>query len=463
MDGVKCIKCGLDIVGDLHVYTTFPVCKHPIHEECRDTERFVHHRSGCPGCAKDTRPILDMGDDCLFHRSSKQIVFQRRNREIIDAGPYRPSEIRVHCQEMFRKRAAQKDIQMGVAAPPGQSGAQAGWTGSWWSYLRGGADGTPADGKASAPKVEAMPASAYNPHEAQWRQAQEFALTHQDIDRFRENDITVVTLYDAGVELHRMRAAGYTLSELHKLHFTWEHMLVMGLHWKHLEDMYNYPTRQLRDLFGVTYKTIIDLAAVKGDTALGVERFCSLNFTDEDLRNLGLESIQDLVDLGLERKGFLNLCGMLNIDELFGFKLKADHLRKYKLLARDIWTKLRWTNHEAVASRLDIPIAQIPASYKTEAPRPLKTNTPAPASNAPAAATGAPSAQPLVRPTGGGRRPSGRSTWVGKHTTNGTADIEEEARRKIQSKHMSLVGGGAGASAYQQPTRGRERTRYGGF
>lgn len=353
---MECVWCNLPIQIQLHVYVIFPICNHSMHEECRDTARFIHHISGCPGCNSTRIPILDLGDDALVRRAARSLLFEQRSKQIVEAGAFRPSEIRVHCQEMFQKRMD--------AARKAQSNATAMESGGGIGGLMGIFRKSSAP--ASAPAAGSMnPVSdsnlnlKFNAHEINWKLAQDFALVHHNIEEFHENNLSVVDLYDAGVTIQQMRNASYTLKELHELGFTWEHLVVMGLQWKDLMCGFKYPSRDLRDLYGVTYKTIIDFASGKGDSALGVERFCQFLLGYDELVILEMTDIRFLIQLGMRKRDFYNLSQSVSLQDFINLKITLEQLEKLDVLNYESWKIMQWGDPKEVMDALAIPYSRM--------------------------------------------------------------------------------------------------------
>lgn len=351
-DTEPCSYCGLSINEKTCVYVTFPLCNHRIHERCRDMQRFAHHLSACPACERteDKLPELDLGDDSVYCRISKLLLFKEHNEEILQNGPYKPSEIRMQCQEMLQNLKYKRT-----------EGRQSADKSSWFGNIFRQESSNQETSRRVAKKT-------YNPHEMLREKAMVFATQKHDIIEFQENDINVTTLYDAGITVKTMMETGYTLEDLYLLGFTWEHMVVMELKWDDLSYETTFPPMELRKFFGVTYKTIIDMASMKGPKALGVERFCSLFFTYEEMLELEMTDLQFLVDLGLNYNGFVNLRRTLNFDDMMDLKLNVSILRKVDCFTIDKWKKLKFGEPEEIARRLKIETSDVPSK---KAPPPM--------------------------------------------------------------------------------------------
>lgn len=345
---------------------TFGVCNHVMHEACRDVARHVHQIASCTTCVPVTVPALDLGDDSLLERKRHEVRYNDRLKHILARSPFEPSEIRVHCQEMYAQRHPQ----------PGTVGT-AGTAGGLTSLMRIFGRGESAVGPASP-----QPGETYNPHAADRDRAHDFARNHRSPDAFREMAITFVTLYEAGVTIDDLVKVGqYKLQELHAIGMDWVQLQHLGLTWEHLKDPFVFHTADMQEYFGVDYMKVIRLCAGKageqGDLSLGVERFCKYLFNLKDMQHLHMDDMQLLMNHGMTRADFYSLAQSLTLEDMLALKLTKEHLEKLDLVSLDAWVVMKWGEPEAVCAKLGIPMSRFAPEIKEPAPalpapRPIK-------------------------------------------------------------------------------------------
>lgn len=365
---MECTWCKLPIQKHIHLFLTFPLCDHHMHEECWETAKRIHHISACIGCNRDRIPILDLGDDAITHRMSKLLKFENRNNDILQRDVYKPSEIRVHCQEMFkahmdsiaRKRNQERSVPSSTTTGYGLLSIFSGKRQEEDQAQRPSSNGSISSTLTTDANI------AFNPHEVNWKRAHEFAMKYHPVDEFRENDISVVTLYDSGVTIQTMRNTGYTLRELHELKFTWKHLVLMDLRWDDLSDPCKYSAQDLRNLFNVTYKTIVDFASGKGESSLGVQRFCELLYSYDEMLILEMTDIKFLIDLGLTRGVFYRLARSLTLDDMIKLKVTAQHFEDFDLLNLSSWKVMSFGDPSIAAEKLNIPLGRVPEKSKAK-------------------------------------------------------------------------------------------------
>lgn len=287
-----------------------------------------------------------MGDDSLLQKRRRDAQHADLLHHIVARGPYDPSEIRQHCQEMYARK-------MEYLNPPVQQPGTSTFSGMLKIFGRSDQP----ESTNSQTQIQRVQPGAHNPHQALWDKARDFAIVHRSVDKFLEAGITFVTLYDAGVTITELIKSGqYTLRELHELDMTWEHLLLLELSWEHLKDPLPFPASDLQAYFGVTYMHVIMLAAGEGrDVKLGLTRFCSIGFNRNDLLHLRFDDMSRLMDLGLTKANFIALTPYLYFEDMVQFKLRKEHLEKLDLMSIEQWNIMRWGDPDNVCNKLGIP------------------------------------------------------------------------------------------------------------
>ncbi len=400
-----------------------------MHEQCRDVFRHSHHLSACPApeCVPVHVPAIDLGDDSLMRQRRSDAKYADRLGQILARGPYSPSEIRMHCQEMYARK-------MGAVPDPSAQSGPSGLSGMFRIFGRG----TEAQPIASPPQYSPMfSQGAYNPHQVNWEKAKDFARVHRSTDKFREAGITFVTMYDSGVTVTDLVKVGqYTLRELAELGMTWEYLLLLDLSWEHLKEPLPFPASDLNLYFGATYMSVIKLAAGEGgDLVLGLERFCTIGFTREDMLHLQMTDVARLMDLGLTQAHFLKLAQWLTLDDMIQLKLNKSQLEKLELVSLEKWSLMIWGDPDVVCSKLNIP-------KSTFAP-------------APSSVRSAESEDPSSSVHSKDR---GRSLPGGHHRRNATRDEEMAYAVRALTRH-SATAAASRPTGYQQPSSDSGRYR----